>query len=131
MIEDLFSLFSVIIIIVVVMALAYLFTRYVVGRLPQSGLIGTAGTKPRKKRITVLEQVVIGKEQRLVLVKMDDTAFFLAVSSTGVSTLKEIGSEQLKQWQHEDEALLSELPPDFQTSLRNAISNYKNKGGKA
>ncbi len=131
MIEDLFGLLSAVIIIIAVMALAYLFTRHVVGRFGQSGLIaGTYGAKPRKKRISVLEQVAIGKDQRLLLVKMDEEIYFLAVTPTGANLLKEVPPEQVQRWNTEDSELLSDMPSDFQTSLKKVIDNMKNKGGK-
>ncbi len=131
MIEELFGLLSTLIIIIAVMALAYLFTRHVVGRLPQNGqIIGGIGSKARKKRISVLEQSVIGKDQRLMLVKMDDVVYFLAVTPTGSTVLKEVPPEQLQRWELEDSELLSDVPSDFQSSLRKVIGDMKNKGGK-
>ncbi len=131
MIEDLFGILSAIIIIIAVMALAYLFTRHVVGRFGQSGLImGSFGTTPRKRRISVLEQVVIGKDQKLMLVKMDDEIYFLAVSQNGTNLLKKVEREQAELWAMQDSELLSDVPSDFQTSLRKVLSNMKNKGGK-
>lgn len=49
---------------VLMLALAYWFTRYVVGRLAGGRLL------PRQSRMTVLEQLSVGRDQRLLLVKV-------------------------------------------------------------
>ncbi len=55
-----------------VLVLAYLFTRYVAGR-------GQGGGPSRlgKRMLTILDQVAVGKDQRLLLVRAGETYYFL------------------------------------------------------
>ena len=58
-------------VIAAVLALAYAFTRYVAGRIP---------AVRRGKHITILEQVSIGKDQKLLLVKLGKNIYLLGLS---------------------------------------------------
>ena len=56
-----------------ILVLAYWFTRYVAGHM-MTGALG------RGKHITVLEQVSVGKEQRLLLVRIGNRTYFLSAT---------------------------------------------------
>ena len=63
-----------------VLVLAYLFTRYVAGR-------GQGGGPSRlgKRMLTILDQVAVGKDQRLLLVRAGETYYFLGVTQGSIT----------------------------------------------
>ena len=76
-----------------VLVLAYLFTRYVAGR-------GQGGGPSRlgKRMLTILDQVAVGKDQRLLLVRAGETYYFLgAAPKMGFQEALHSALEQRKQ----------------------------------
>ena len=68
-----------------VLVLAYLFTRYVAGR-------GQGGGPSRlgKRMLTILDQVAVGKDQRLLLVRAGETYYFLGVTQGSITCLEKL-----------------------------------------
>lgn len=85
---EILQLLWALLVIAVVLVLAYLFTRYGAGRL--SGAI-----RPRSRRMTVVEQISLGRDQRLVLVRVGDTLYLLGVTPGGVSRLEKLPASEL------------------------------------
>ena len=86
---EILQLLWALLVIIAVLALAYLFTRYGAGRL--NGMF-----RPRRRRMTVVEQVPLGRDQRLVLVRMGDTLYLLGVTPGGVSRLEKLPASELE-----------------------------------
>ena len=100
-----------------ILALAYWFTRYVAGRMATVGLV-------RGKHITVLEQVPVGKEQRLLLVRVGSRIYFLAATPGGVNNLGELSQEETAGW--DDPAKPpADLPESFSQALRHILEQRK------
>lgn len=93
-----------------ILALAYWFTRHVVGRMAAGGLA-------QGKHITILEQAVVGKEQRLLLVRIEKRIYILAATPGGISSLGELSAEEAAGW---DEAVRAsgDLMEAFPQTLR-------------
>ena len=72
-----------------VLVLAYLFTRYVAGR-------GQGGGPSRlgKRMLTILDQVAVGKDQRLLLVRAGETYYFLGVTQGSITCLVKLSAER-------------------------------------
>ena len=109
MLETVLSLVGALAAICVVLALSYLFTRYVVGRtgLPR-GLRG--------RHITILEQVPVGREQKLLLVQVGERVYLLGTSQGSVTYLRTVP---------EDAAAHPAPELSFQEALRNVIRQRK------
>ena len=114
------SLLWVLVATVLILALAYWFTRYVVGRLAGGKFLGRQG------RITVLEQVSVGKDQRLLLVQMGDKVYLLGVTPGGITRLETLSAEGAAGW------TAGENPPDapassmgFREALRKVMNQRK------
>lgn len=73
-----------------VLVLAYWFTRHVVGRMAVKRRIGG--------RMEVLDQMPLGRDQRLVLARVGKTVYLLGVSSGGVSCLRVLTNEEAQDW---------------------------------
>ena len=104
---------------ILVLALAYWFTRYVVGRLAGGRLL------PRPGRMTVLEQLSVGKDQRLLLVKVGEKIHLLGVTPGGISRLETLTEEEAAAWAAE--AKTPDAPPavSFREALRSVIKQRK------
>lgn len=71
-----------------ILALAYWFTRYVVGNM-------AGGRLGRGRYITVLEQISVGKDQRLLLVKVGERLYLYGAAPGGFTNLGEVPQELL------------------------------------
>ena len=106
--------------VLVIIALAYLFTKYVVGR----GGLGGVGLSGRSERFQVLARLSLGREQSAALVKAGEKYLLLGVAPTGVTLLKELTRE-------EAEAVCpptsgdQPAPPSFGEALRTAFKQRK------
>lgn len=118
--EELLTLLGTVFTILLVLALAYGCTRLMAGRLP--GAITGSG-----QRIRVLEKVPIGKDSRLLLVKLGDTYQFLGVAQGSVTCLRQVPPEEAEGWDRTDE---SPRDTSFQTALRQVLEQRKHKGGQ-
>ena len=104
--------------VLVIIALAYLFTKYVAGR--GYGALGMSGGNGRFK---VLARLSLGREQSLALVQAGERYLLLGVAPSGVSLVAELTRE-------EAEALYTPpagqpAPPGFSEALRAALKRKK------
>ena len=90
--ESLLSLLWMLLCVVVIVALAYVFTRYIAGR-GGMGLKGVSGGG----RLRVLLRLSIGREQSVVLVQAGEKYLLLGVASSGVSVLERLTKEEAQQ----------------------------------
>lgn len=93
-------LLGVVLATTLIVAMAYLFTRHVVGR----GLYNPLSTTGKGTYFEVLEQLPLGKEQRLVLVRGGETCFLLAVGRDHSTMLRELTEEEAAQWKRQTPA---------------------------
>ena len=114
---SLFSLIWLLVCVLAIVALAWLFTRYVAGRG------GTIGLSSGSERFKVLARLPLGREQNAVLVKAGEKYLLLGVTPSEVALLKELTPE-------EAEAVYA-LPPDqpappsFGEALRSVLKQKK------
>jgi len=73
-----------------VLVLAYWSTRHVVGRMATKRMVGG--------RMEVLDQMSLGRDQRLVLVRAGETVYLLGVSSGSISCLRVLTKEEAEGW---------------------------------
>ena len=104
----------------VVLALAYWFTRHVVGRMAGGGLAGG-------RRMAVLEQIPLGKEEKLLLVRLGDRLYFLAVTPGGANILRELTQEEAQPWLSQEPAAPA-VPDSFSQALRRVLEQRKKSG---
>lgn len=123
--EEIAGLVWTILLIAVVLALAYAFTRFVAGRAA-----GSTGLRYRGRRLTVLEQVNVGKEQKLLLVRMGEKYYFLGAAPGGISCLEQVSPEEAERWKEEAESG-QDTPPTirFQDALREVVERRRDRGG--
>lgn len=123
--KEVLSLLWTLLVVVAVLALAYWFTRVVIGRSAGNGAIRFRG-----RRVTVLEQVAVGKDQKLLLVQVGEEIYFLGSTPGGISCLEQIPLEEAERWKQEDQAGQSAHQGlSFQEALKNVLERRKDRGG--
>ena len=115
--DEVVSLVGALAAICAVLALAYLFTRYVVGRtaLPR-GL--------RQRHMVLLEQLPVGKDRALLLVQVGERIYLLGAAPGGVTCLETIPEEEAAQWRAEP-AEGAAQGTSFQAALRDVLRQRK------
>lgn len=88
-----FSLLWLTACVVVILLLAYVCTRFLANR--------TGGTTQPGRRIQVVEQQLLGKDQKLVLARVGERWFLLGIAPSGVSLVAEFTAEEAASWQGE------------------------------
>ena len=86
------SLLWLIICVVLIVGLAYWFTRYVAGRGMLGGLSGG-------RRLEILDQLSLGRDQRILLARAGERYLLLGATPSGISLLAELTAEEAAAWQ--------------------------------
>lgn len=94
-----------------ILVLAYLFTRHVAGR-------GLGAFLPRGElqRMRILDQLPLGREQRLAVVQVGERVFLLGLTTAGITHLAELSAEEAALWQAGENAAAS-APPSFKEAF--------------
>lgn len=116
--KEILSLLWALVVTALVLVLAYWFTRHVVGRMAGGGPV-------RGRRIEVLEQVPLGKEQKLLLVRMGERLYFLAATPGGVTVLREMTREEGESWLGQEPAAPPAVSDSFAQALRRVLEQRK------
>ena len=116
--DNILTLLWMLVCVVAVIALAYLFTKYVAGR--GGGMMGLSGGTDKFK---VLARLSLGREQSLILVQAGERRLLLGVAPSGVSLVAELTQE-------EAQAICPppsdrQAPPTFQEALRTVLRQRK------
>lgn len=107
-----------------ILALAYWFTRHVVGTMAGGKL--TRGKLARGRRITVLEQVPVGKDQRLLLVRVGEQLYLFGAAPGGFTNLGEVPQELLDEDQNTTGSnSTGTLSENFAQALRRVLEQRK------
>ena len=115
--EEIGSLLWALLVTCLILVLAYWFTRRVVGRTALGG-------RWKGRHLTVLEQITVGKEQKLLLVRMGERLYFLAVTPGGVTILRELSEEEAAPWMTQDPQTTSGSD-SFVQALRRVLEQRK------
>lgn len=115
--KDLLSLLGTLVVIVAVLALAYVFTRYVAGHTVSGG--------PAKggEHLSVIAQLPLGREQKLVLVRLGERCLLLGVTQSSIVCLRELSAEEAAELQQK--AAAEPAAPSFHNALRSVLEQRK------
>ena len=117
MLENGLTLLWMLVAVVVVLGLAYLATRWISTR----GIGGIMGAGSAGE-FSVLHQIVVGRNERLLLVRLGERCLLLGVTAGGISLLKELEPEEAEYW------LRSKTQPNGAPSFLDVIrENFKKK----
>lgn len=112
----LLSLIWVLFWVLIIIVLAYVFTKYVVGR----GKLGGLGAE-KGKAIEVITRLPISRDGQLLLIQVGERYFLLSQTAAGVTNLAEFTKEEAAAWKDKEEPLAGGgAPPSFVESLKKA-----------
>ena len=109
--------------VILIMGLAYLFTKYVVGRNLPVSLGGV-----RQNMLHILAQMPLGRDRQVVLIQAGDRSFLLGSTANETNLLAEFTAEEIEAWR-EKERQMGEAgqSPSFARSLQEIL---KQRGGR-
>ena len=109
--------------VILIMGLAYLFTKYVVGRNLPVSLGGV-----RQNMLHILAQMPLGRDRQVVLIQAGDRYFLLGSTANETNLLAEFTAEEIEAWR-EKERQMGEAgqSPSFARSLQEIL---KQRGGR-
>ena len=71
----------------------------------------------------LLDQLALGREQRVVLARVGERYFLLGVTNNEISPLAEFTAEEAEAWRREQTEDPSPTPPSFREALRTTLRN--------
>ena len=112
------SLLGMLAVIAAILFLAWWATKQIARR---PGLQGFGGRLPNGD-MSVLAQIPLGSQQRLVVVECAARYFLLGVTEHNISMLSELDEESVQQWkQEQDESSAPVSMQSFSTLLQNKL----------
>ena len=129
--ENVISLLGMLTLVVLILIAAYWVTRAIgsyggaSGRLPHFPGSGPAQTGAGgSRRFTVLAQLSVGRNERIVLVRLQNSCFLLGVTTEGISLLKELEPAEAEAWTAEEKDSVS-APVRFMDVLKENMRKRK------
>ena len=116
----LLSLIGTLAVLAVVLVLAYLTTRLVGTRLA-----GRVSGGSRGRHLKVVEQISVGQESKLLLVRLEEHCLLLGVTQQGVTCLKELSPEEVAAWQEGEDGETLLPGPSFREQLQQLLAQRK------
>ena len=83
---DGFLILWAIVCIVVVLGMSYWVTRFVAGR----GILGNGTGRMGNGQLKIVEQLMLGRDQRIVVVEVGEKHYLLGITANNISLLSEI-----------------------------------------
>lgn len=87
---EVLQLIWALVVVAAVLVLAWLFTRFVAGRMSGGAPLGLSKDKPVK----LLAQLPVGREQRVLLVQVGEQCYLLGAAQGGVTLLDKLSLEE-------------------------------------
>ncbi len=115
--KDLLSLLGTLAVIVFVLAMAYVFTRYVAGHTISGGLAKGG------EHLSVIAQLSLGREQKLILVRLGERCLLLGVTQSSIVCLRELSAEETAELQQK--AAAEPAARSFHSILRSVLEQRK------
>lgn len=117
------SLLWVILCVVVIIGLAYWVTRFVGGLNGPAALGAARGTA----QMTVLARMNVGKDQSLLLVRVEQRYFLLGATPGGITTLAEFTPDEAAAWTSKAEHPENGQSMSFGKALQTVIERKKQR----
>ena len=125
--QSIWSLLGMLLVVLLILGLAYVVTRWLGTAYGGKGGKG-GGISPAKlraggsERFRVIEQISLGRAERLVLACLGDRCYLLGVTEHGFTLLKELEREEAQEWLREEE---TPAPASFMDVLKDNLRKRK------
>ena len=97
---EVLQLIWALVVVAAVLALAYLFTRYIAGRTAGGASLGRFKDRPMK----LLAQLPVGREQKVLLIQAGEQYYLLGAAQGGVTLLDKLSAEEMEKLRKSDES---------------------------
>lgn len=114
---EILSLLGMLVIVAGVLVMAYFFTRYVAAR----GMAGYPAIRGQK--LKVLDQMSLGRDQRLLVIQAGERFFLVGAAATGFTMLAELTGQEAEQWTDKGES--GEPLPSFKEAFLAQLKKKK------
>jgi len=111
------SFLWMIVCVVLIIGLAYWFTRFTAGR-------GAFGAFQGGRRMEVLDRLVLGRDQNVVLARVGERYLLLGTGTGGVTLLAELTAEEAASWKAPQP---SEGNPSFKEAFMSIVKQKKRR----
>ena len=101
-----------------VLLLSYWFTRYVVAGRAAAGRL-------KGRHVTVLEEIQVGKDQKLLLVQAGEQICLLGAAPGGITCLRTLNREEMGQWEQEGAPEGACRRISFQEALKSVLQQRR------
>ena len=91
------SLLGILAVVVLILYLAYVSTKWI-GTHGAPGGMGTLRGNGGAERFRILAQLGVGRNERLVLVRLDERCYLLGVTEHQITLLRELDGEEAERW---------------------------------
>lgn len=123
MVPELFSLLGMLLAVVAILLLAHWATKRLATGLGSSG----AAAFQRGGGMQVLSQLPLGRDQRLLVVRVGERCLLLSATPAGISLLAELTEEESAVWTKDAAQPEAQSHPSFQEALRAVLESRKKK----
>ena len=118
--QSVWSLLGMLVVVVLILVFAYFVTRWL-GNLQSRGYQTKVQSRDKSK-FCVLGQLSVGRNERLVLVRLQDRCCLLGVTAGSITLLKELGDADSSQFFAENNGSVS---PGFAELLKENLRKRK------
>ena len=115
------SLVWMLVSVVAVLALAYLFTKYVIGRGKLGGPAGPGCGK--KDAVRILSRTVVGRESQLLLIEAGGRYLLLGATGAQIACLAEFTAEEAETFKGDPEG----QPPSVLEAMKKNLKEVKRR----
>ena len=112
------SLLGILAVVVLILYLAYVSTKWI-GTHGAPGGMGTLRGNGGAERFRILAQLGVGRNERLVLVRLDERCYLLGVTEHRITLLRELEGDEAARWLAESESV-PEVPGFLEILSRQA-----------
>ena len=103
--------------VVLIMGLAYLVTRFIEGHMP-----GHPIRKNHERMLHSVEQLYLGRDRQIILVRAGDRYFLLGNTANQINTLAELSAEEVEAWREKERQTRGEVKRmSFSEALRETL----------
>lgn len=115
--QDVWSLLGMLAAVVLILAMAYGVSKWVAGRGPLY-----AGGGRGAEALCVLRQISVGRNERLLLVRLQERCLLVGVTAGGMTLLAELTREEAAQWLQKQDGPAA---PSFLDALKENLTKKK------